>query len=367
MDLDTERRLTTLIYSALLDPSCWQGFLDAAAAEIGGARMQIHGWTDTSGSTFATTTGYDPEMLAIYRHLARSNPWSRTIINAPVGVVLPSQALCPEQKLKKTLFYDEWIRPQENISVGAGVVIGRTRSGPFMFGANIRERDRQEKHPRLIELMGRLAPHLTLAWQLGQAMFEPRIRLVAADAGAASSRAALILLRTDRTIAFADEAAENLLAAGRQCRLDRVGRLVFIDKRAERALSVALQELARSDRQVALKVPRSEGSPAVHLIGLDHDELRDWPLATLLRLPPRIVLCVINHSTTARRTSRLATFGLTRSEQEVAEAIARSEDTATIAMERGVSLATVRSQVKAIYAKCGVHSRAALTALVLGP
>lgn len=367
MDPCTERGLTSLIYSALLDPSCWQRFLDEAAAEIGGARMQIHGWTDTSGSSVATTTGYDPKMIASYhRYLAHLNPWSRTIKHAPVGVLLSSQELCPEQKLKKTLFYDEWVRPQENISVGAGVVIGRTPSGPFMFGANIRERDREIKHPRLIDLMGRLTPHLTLAWQLGQAMSEPRIRLAAADGGAVDSRAALILLRTNRTIAFLDEAGEEVLAAGRRCRLDRCGRLIFCDERAERALGTALRKLGQSDAPVTLGVPRSDGWPAVHLVGLDHEEVRDWPLATLLNLPQRSLLCVIGRTAPAKHRSNLCAFGLTKAEQEIAEAIANGEATASIAARRTVSLATVRSQVQAIYTKCGIRNRAALTALVLG-
>ena len=128
MESSAERTLTALIYSALLDPSRWQVFLDAAAARIGGARMQIHGWTDAAGSSFSTTTGYNPEMIAKYhRGLARLNPRTRTIIRAPVGVLLPSQELCPERKLKRTLFYEEWVRPQENISVGAGVMIGARR------------------------------------------------------------------------------------------------------------------------------------------------------------------------------------------------------------------------------------------------
>lgn len=363
----TERTLTALIYSALLDSSSWQKFLDLAAAEIGGARMQIHGWTDAAGSNPATTTGYDPEMLAGYhRYLAQLNPWTQTIIRAPVGILLPSQELCSERMLKKTVFYEEWVRPQENISVGAGVVIGRTLSGPFMFGGNIRERDREIKHPKLIELMSNLAPHLTLAWQLGQAMFEPRIRLVTANEGAASSCAGLILLRTDRTIAFADEASEELLLAGESCRLDRLGRFAFRDALAERALATALRELAQSDAPVTLRVPRHEGCPMVHIVGLDYDDIRDWPLATLLNLPQRSLLCVIESPVSIKKKLYLGEFDLTKAEQEVAEAVANGEATALIAKHRGVSLATVRSQVQAIYTKCGVHNRAALAALALG-
>lgn len=54
-------------------------------------------------------------------------------------------------------------------------------------------------------------------------------------------------------------------------------------------------------------------------------------------------------------------FGLTASEAEVATAIARGASLATIARERQTSLNTVKTQVRMIYQKCGVHSQVQLT------
>ena len=73
-------------------------------------------------------------------------------------------------------------------------------------------------------MMGRLAPHLTLARRLGRAMLEPQVRLASGQAGAGGSRAALILLRPDKTVAFADEAGELALAVQDICRVDFRGR-----------------------------------------------------------------------------------------------------------------------------------------------
>lgn len=213
--------------------------------------------------------------------------------------------------------------------------------------------------------MSRLAPHLTLAWRLGQDMSEPRLRLAAADRHAVSSRAALILLRTDRTIAFADKAGEELLAVEEWCRLDRLGRFAFRDALRERALAMAMRELARSEAPVTLRTPGGESCPAVHLVSLEYEDVRDWPLATLLNLPQRSLLCAIERSAAAKKAPHLAVFDLTKAEQEVADAIARGENTTLIAERRGVSLTTIRSQVQAIYTKCGVNNRAALAALVL--
>lgn len=359
--------LTALIYSALLDPSRWQVFLDEAAAGLGGARMQLHGWTNAEGSVVSATTGYDPAMITLYeRHLRRLNPWTQKIIHSRAGIVLSSQELYPEEKLKKSLFYEEWIRPQENIVAGAGVVIGRTPSGPFMFGGNIRELDREIKHPQLLEMMGQIAPHLSLAWRIGRAMLEPQVRLAATDKNAGSPRAALILLRPDRTVAFSDSAGEELLGTEELCRVNHCGRLSLRHPVAENALASAMRDLAQGDAPVVLRVPAVNGWPSIHLIGLDHNRVQDWPLATLLCLPRRSLLCVVGRSVPYRHVSHLAGFGLTPAEQEVAEAIAYGEGTTAVAERRGVSITTVRSQVRAIYAKCGIENRAALAALVLG-
>lgn len=56
-------------------------------------------------------------------------------------------------------------------------------------------------------------------------------------------------------------------------------------------------------------------------------------------------------------------FGLTPAETEVARAIISGRRATHIARERCVSIQTVRAQIKSIYAKAGLHSRAELMAL----
>lgn len=60
----------------------------------------------------------------------------------------------------------------------------------------------------------------------------------------------------------------------------------------------------------------------------------------------------------------MALHGITRAEAEVACALADGLTPAEIAETRGASLHTVRNQIKAAMAKCGVHRAAALAALV---
>ena len=360
-----ERTLTALIYSALLDPSRWQVFLDQAAAEIGGAKMQIHGWTDVGGATFSATTGYDPAMIEKYQAgICRLNPWTQSIIHAPIGVPQPSQDLFPEDLLLKSLFFEEWVRPQENIVAGAGMVIGRTPSGPFMLGGNVRARDRESKQPKLLALMERLAPHLTLAWRLGQQMLEPELRLAACEIDAASPRAGMILLRPNRTVAFTDAIGERILAAQEILRLNRFGQVSL--RHSDPALGAVLRGLSYGAGPLVTRVPGNSDWPTVHLVGLDQGRVKDWPYAAVLGLPEYGILCVVEPCTHRRRLPALAGYGLTQAESDVVEAIIEGESVPDIAARRNVKVATVRSQIQSIYAKSGVNNRAALVALALG-
>jgi DNA-binding CsgD family transcriptional regulator len=58
-------------------------------------------------------------------------------------------------------------------------------------------------------------------------------------------------------------------------------------------------------------------------------------------------------------------FGLTTAEAEIAQAIANGAGLQAVATARGVSIQTVRSQMKAIFRKVGVKSQVQLVSLVL--
>jgi DNA-binding CsgD family transcriptional regulator len=61
-----------------------------------------------------------------------------------------------------------------------------------------------------------------------------------------------------------------------------------------------------------------------------------------------------------------ARFRLTPAEARIALGISRGETLATIAVVNGISLQTVRTQLKAIFTKTGVHRQAELAILITG-
>ena len=59
-------------------------------------------------------------------------------------------------------------------------------------------------------------------------------------------------------------------------------------------------------------------------------------------------------------------FSLTRSEARVAEGIIQGKSVKQLASELGLSTATVRSYLKSVFAKTGVHRQAELVSLLMG-
>jgi len=60
----------------------------------------------------------------------------------------------------------------------------------------------------------------------------------------------------------------------------------------------------------------------------------------------------------------MSAFSVSRAEAEVAVRLADGADIRDLAADRGVSVATIRNQRKALFSKIGVNSRAELTAKI---
>lgn len=72
---------------------------------------------------------------------------------------------------------------------------------------------------------------------------------------------------------------------------------------------------------------------------------------------------MIGRSPDVERILRSA-FGLTQAEARIAISIMKGEDLETIARHRAVMVATIRSQLKSIFAKTRTHRQAELAAFV---
>lgn len=235
-----------------------------------------------------------------------------------------------------------------------------------------------------LALFDRLRPHLASAARLHM---EWRGRL-AGGAGIACRifsrmRQALVLTDAELRIVYRNPAAQRLLARANAFS-ERNGHLVCRNRdddarlrNAVRALS--LESRAAPGRPAGSAVIRVIGSGFIHPVmvlatGLG-DDVREAGEAVAGSShatpdsPGRARVMLLLHETARRRQIDPAVIGevfqLTRAEAEVATGLAEGLSIEEIAAARGVTLETVRAQIRAVYNKTDVRSRADLVRMLL--
>lgn len=361
------------IHAAALDPGLWQTALDAVSLASGGVRSHLlH--ADLQGSVPQRTfvSGYDPDYLKTWdAHYGRINAWAPGFVAGPVGQPRPCEAMCDYDSLRRTEFYADWVRPQDDIVGGGGIVLTRSATQLILFGGQIPRRIRDRLDPQWQQDLALYGQAIRFALETNRALLSLSLDLLLARRGfAAVGDPAVFLLDETGRIVFANASADAMLQSGGQVASDRASRLVLRDEAAD----AALRRMSGPGRIAAVAV----GPPVVLRLPGTGSALRLFrlsePNAAALRLPPMppgrrpATVVVISDEQRADETghSRLAAdLGLTPAEAETALRLADGMSTSEIADLRGVSVHTVRNQIKAALQKTGTRRQSDLVALVV--
>jgi DNA-binding CsgD family transcriptional regulator len=166
------------------------------------------------------------------------------------------------------------------------------------------------------------------------------------------SIAAIVLDGFGRVVAVTT-AAQAIITAGKFLRLKR-GRIEVIwaheESRLERMVRGCVGSMREKGRSAVLRLRNSQGAAiTVRAWPLPHQNDLAFGPAALLILEPQ-------------GSPGLTDFGLTAAEIEIAGAVMAGVPVRDIAQRRCAKYETVRSQIKSIYSKAGVRSRAEFTA-----
>lgn len=176
----------------------------------------------------------------------------------------------------------------------------------------------------------------------------------------ATMRTGLVLVGADARVAYMNEAARQALAASIGLALagDRV---VVASPDARRRFAVALARACRApfvDGAVLLRTEASGASGrAVRVLSMRRIEgpLRAHDEGTAM-------ICIGHGRQSLPEPSMLSQlFGLTATEAALMAAVAGGERLAQCATRRGVSLSTVRAQLRNVFVKTGAGTQADLT------
>lgn len=174
----------------------------------------------------------------------------------------------------------------------------------------------------------------------------------------------LIVLGASGNVLFASKAAEELARRSAWLRLNRSG-VHLTNPALDQRLQHGLQDCGQTvERKASCVVDELE------VIAQDGGHYR-FSLAPLMfqgqlfGVDQPAVIVTINRLATSEIDVRERLKGLTGAELTLALAVARGCTLAAYARLRGISLHTVRAQLKIIFQKTGIHRQAELVGLVL--
>ncbi|RXF73035.1 helix-turn-helix transcriptional regulator [Hansschlegelia zhihuaiae] len=361
-DLETYSALVADIYELSGEHRRWETLLARIAPFVGGRVAQLAVFSvDAPLQPAWAVTGMprDAYRNFIYRHA--SEDLRLPFILANQGRVIRAEDGVDEARFRATPFYREMVEP---LDLPFSLVSYFAREGDVMATlAVMRGRDAgpfdEEERSRL----GLLAPHLRRAFELFALLQKAKAQ--ADDIGAALDLvdAGVFLASGDLRVAHVNRAGEELLKSGHGVAI-RAGRLAFSDAAAGRELCAAARRAldpgaAASADHIEATLNGCEAPLRVSLHPLGRDGLRA-SLAPLAELA--VVVRKPGRASRIDAERLMGALKLTPAEAALAASLAAGGSLDDHARERGVSKATVRTQIKALFAKTETSRQGALVA-----
>ncbi|MFD0978602.1 hypothetical protein [Tropicimonas aquimaris] len=254
LEEDQFQRLVQLAGSAALDQRKWRWFLEELHRLSGGVRVQLFGHDSRVSTPLGVHEyGYDPDYFRSYEaYYGAMNPWAPVFAKAQVGKVLQSETILPLNRLEATEFYNDWVRPQEDIVGGAGTVLERTADRATMIGGNIARRDRDRLEVPFAQLLQRIVPFLQqsveVSRMLGGLTLDNRLLREGMEPGIT----AIFALDLHGRVRFTNKQADQMAGTGDLVRIDATGQLRFTEAQPMVALRRALHDHIMPEASISL-------------------------------------------------------------------------------------------------------------------
>lgn len=356
--VDEFSQLIAGIYSAVLAPEQWNTSM-AAIARAFDAHTASLVFSDNGSRLIKHAQMPLPAVQAYAAHYERLDHVLCAVEAGPVGAVRTgAELMWPYQHCE---FQIDWARPN---GLDDGLFV-RLTNGPAVTSlaiASVKKSDRFDS-PERLALIDCLSTHLQQALRM-QGRLEDLDHRSGDLARASEAVSHGIVIVEGRRAVYVNAAAERILCAGDGLRIDH-GCIKAEARCAEAELERSIGRAAELDgcdiwggsflcarasarRPYILHVLPIEPNPVAAQVGramiiIVDPERQPEPPATLLR--------------------RL--YGLTHSEAQVALLVLRGEGLAPIAEALSVSLNTVKTHLRHVFDKTGVHRQAELVRLLI--
>lgn len=354
------------IYAAALDEQPWQEVIDKAVElfDATGAFFFTPFVSEADGGCAVFRGLADAEAKRFLSEVATVDVWYHELVrrhgSLRVGLQWQSDLLVSERELHRTRFFADYLRPCD-VGRALGTLVGDGSSDrlpvtPMVLYRPVRSRPFSAADEAKL---GLLQPHFTRAMAM-------RHRLREAAQGAAALAlervsTAVAVLAGSRRILCANSAAEKLFS-NHSPSLVKDGRLCACEPAQRAALDKALLACStyRFDDGLSLSV-RLSGSPGHGVVA----RLAPPPASTPNNAKAAAIVFVSREGRSEVNLEAIMTalYKLTPKEAMLVKALSDGVTPENFAESRQVGLATVKTQLSAVFAKTGVRRQADLMRL----
>ncbi|MDF3935597.1 helix-turn-helix transcriptional regulator [Pseudomonas citronellolis] len=357
---DLEERYDHLIglsYDCVLEPESWRPLLASLVEHSGRQQGALLFWDQSESGAHASEIHLcDPAAIAAYnREFCHIDPSRRFMLDRAVGDWYHDVRDFGLPHIGRDPFYQEFHRPNGMLHVSCLKLHEQATSGIYLSVlTSVGARFPNQGEQRLLQ---RLSPHLLRAARMFEQVNDLRAELAKRDLLLDRHPNPLWLLDVDGRVLYCNQAAQRCLARRDSPFLSRFGRL------AARQQDVRLQALlrqagGRSGRRRAgwLRLPGGDGA-----------ELLATPVAAEARFnqpfqKPLVLLTLLEQAAQGAMLADL--FDFTAAEQRLATLLVQGLTPEQCASHAGVSINTVRSQLRALFRKTDTGRQAELVHLL---
>jgi DNA-binding CsgD family transcriptional regulator len=346
--------LIALAYDAANEPDGWQAFMEETVKRYESDAGDFV--TERAGSgtlEIVASAGYDPYFRALYEEPEiRDNPWVGKMLGIRIdGVCDSDDGRVPFSGLRKTAFYNDWLKPQ-GLRHGMSAVLRLQHPEMTFFGV-LRGARGGPFDETTIRHFDVLLGHVKRAHRLQRILGNEREMARGALTALDLLETPVYLLDAAGRVLHHNAAAETCIeqANALLCRSDRT--LSTSNHEAAVSLGAAIRRaanpMALGPEPVSLvRIPRRDRREACALVTplrnrLDGAETSCWRIAVFLLDPERAL--------NDRHEILKASFSLTPTETQVALHMARGGNLEDFAARNEISLSTARWHLKNVQSK----------------
>jgi DNA-binding CsgD family transcriptional regulator/PAS domain-containing protein len=377
--------LIELIYEGATDPSRWSKDILPAVAEYieaPGCYLFTPAHTPQSGGFFFLH-GIPQEQVDLYINKYQSEDvWSIAAVEknlAYEGNVILGDELVPREQLLESKIYKECLSRVENMatlmtSLVFGLETNNSMPTAFSFFRGLHHPNFNEKDRTRLRLV---LPHLSRSLGVMQRLRTAELTMTSTLAALDRLLHGVLLIDENGGVAFANRSAQRMLEDGDGLRLRKLtktaglGDLTADDAKNSKAIGEAISATLNRDPydtphfSNCVTVPRTSGVASYTLQFSALGEHSEFGAAS----GAYAAITFIADGAQEVHVDPLllqGAYGLTPAEARVAVTLLESSSAQEAANKLGTSLNTVNTQIKQIYAKLGVDSRARFAKLMMG-